>query len=159
MIVIISVFLFKKLFLLIPAVETTWTKRPLCLVISFWRPRIPTGEMYKNLTHCGHLTISLLNKSPHFYSNARVNGFCDLSILWKQCSKVQPKTRYLCIIKACFIPVYVFFQKDVNVSIVGPPQPPCGVGTVTGTTSATRAACTTRWTARTDPSSSPRGDW
>lgn len=50
-------------------------------------------------------------------------------------------------------------QRGVNVWTAEPPLPRCGGGTGRATTSATRAAFTTRWTARTDPSSSRSADW
>lgn len=50
-------------------------------------------------------------------------------------------------------------QRGVNVWTAEPPPPRCGGGTERVTTSATRAACTTRWTARTDPLSSQSADW
>lgn len=50
-------------------------------------------------------------------------------------------------------------QRGASASTAVPPPPPCGGGTGRVTTCATLAACTTRWMARTDLSSSPNADW
>ena len=51
------------------------------------------------------------------------------------------------------------FQKVGSVSTVAPPLPLCGDVTATATISVTPVVSTTRWTDKTDLSSSPREDW